>query len=137
LKTTLDIRAAVEEWDGLRERLSEILTGAGVPAEVVEEMILVSEEIFVNEVTHGGCGPDGPPVTVGIEVEGGLLTLRFEDEGVAFDPLGRPEPDLDAPPEDREIGGLGIYLVGELADRISYERREGRNILHVERRFSR
>ena len=79
MKTTLEIRASAEEWDGLRDRLSEILTGAGVPAEVVEEMILVSEEVFVNEVTHGGCGPDGPPVKIGIEVEGELLRLRFED----------------------------------------------------------
>lgn len=136
MKTTLEVRASVEEWDGLRENLAGILAGAGVPADVVDDMILVSEEIFVNEVTHGGCAPDGPPVKIGIEFEGGLLTLRFEDEGVPFDPLSRPEPDLDAPPEDREIGGLGIYLVGELTDRISYERRDDRNILHVERRCS-
>jgi anti-sigma regulatory factor (Ser/Thr protein kinase) len=137
MKKTLTIPACPTEWNGLRESLAALLAGAGVPEDVVDDMILVSEEIFINEVTHGGCGPDGPPVLVHVGVENDLLTLRFEDEGCAFDPLSLPEPDLDAPPDERPIGGLGVYLVGELTDRFSYEREGDRNILHLERRLSR
>jgi anti-sigma regulatory factor (Ser/Thr protein kinase) len=59
----------------------------------------------------------------------GEVTLQVVDEGDPFDPLQAPAPDFSAPLEDRPKGGLGLHLLRELADRVAYERRGGRNRL--------
>ncbi len=51
----------------------------------------------------------------------------IEDDGIAFDPLIAPPPDLDSDIEDRPIGGLGVYLVKEMMDEVEYARADGRN----------
>ena len=58
-------------------------------------------------------------------------TLVFIDDGMEFDPLKRTAPDVDAPVDARQTGGLGIYLVRQLAEEVKYERRGGKNILTV------
>ena len=62
--------------------------------------------------------------------------MRFRDDGVEFDPLSRADPDLDAPTEERGIGGLGIHLVKTLTDEASWRRDGDANILTVRKRVS-
>ena len=57
--------------------------------------------------------------------------MEFIDDGLAFNPMSAPAPDLDAEIHERPIGGLGVHLVRELAQRIDYTRTRGRNILKV------
>ena len=57
------------------------------------------------------------------------IIFEFKYEGVEYNPLEKPYPDIDMPPEERPIGGLGIYMVKKMSDEISYERRENKNIL--------
>mgnify|MGYP003444340506 CR=1 FL=1 len=64
------------------------------------------------------------------------LALAFRDDGAAFDPLARADPDLDAGIDERPIGGLGIFLVRELAESVSYERIGRDNVLRVHLRAS-
>lgn len=60
-----------------------------------------------------------------------ILTLLFEDDGVAYDPLKQPDPNIHMDLEEREIGGLGIYLVKKQMDEVKYEYREGKNCLKI------
>ena len=64
-----------------------------------------------------------------MELVGIRLTMTIADDGVPFDPLGAEAPDVDAPLEEREIGGLGIHLVRNLVDDASYHRRIDRNVM--------
>ena len=57
--------------------------------------------------------------------------LVFSDAGTPFNPLAHPDPDVTAAAEDRSIGGLGIYMVKQLAASVTYERHDGRNVLTV------
>ncbi len=68
---------------------------------------------------------------MGIGVDGDRITLEFRDDCVAYNPLERDEPDLDADIEDRPIGGLGVHLIRQLAEEVSYVREEPHNILRV------
>ena len=57
--------------------------------------------------------------------------MEFTDDGLAFNPIAQPLPDLEADIDERPIGGLGVHLVRELAERVDYTRTRGRNILKV------
>jgi serine/threonine-protein kinase RsbW len=70
-------------------------------------------------------------VWIDLEPAEGRLELGVSDDGPAFDPLAMATPDIDAPLEERPIGGLGIYLVREMMAGVSYERRDGRNVLRM------
>ena len=82
-------------------------------------------EIFTARVTQ-------LPTLAEIEETG--AEVEVEDDGLCFNPLDAPEPDLTGPIEDRPIGGLGIYLVKNIMDELDYRRREGRNCLFMKKR---
>ncbi|MCR5645658.1 MAG: ATP-binding protein [Bacteroidales bacterium] len=64
-----------------------------------------------------------------------LLTIELRDAGIPFNPLEQPEPDITAKAEDRDIGGLGIYLCKKLMDTISYRYEDGNNILTMTKKI--
>lgn len=102
-----------------------------LPDELLFPFELALEEVFMNVAMHGG-GEQGP-ATVWLELEcaDGRLNLSLSDDGPAFDPLSLPTPDLNAPLEERPVGGLGVHLVREMMDGVSYSYRGGRNCLSM------
>ncbi len=102
-----------------------------LPDELLFPFELALEEVFMNVAMHGG-GEQGP-ATVWLELERAddRLNLSLSDDGRAFDPLALPTPDLDAPLEERPVGGLGVYLVREMMDDVSYSYQGGRNCLSM------
>ena len=78
--------------------------------------------------------PTGPEV-VGKVAE--VFRPSVEDDGLPFNPLEAPEPDLDSPIETRQIGGLGIHLVRNVTDGLEYRRNEGRNRLVIRKQLPR
>ena len=59
------------------------------------------------------------------------VRISFIDHGISYDPLARDDPDVTLSAEEREIGGLGIYMVKKIMDNISYEYKDGQNILRI------
>ncbi|HEY2013331.1 MAG TPA: ATP-binding protein [Bryobacteraceae bacterium] len=88
------------------------------------ELNLVLEELFVNSVKHGGCVGMENAVKVRMQLLNDGVRVEFSDRGEPFDPLKVPEPDLDAPMEDRRPGGLGVHFVRQIMRDLEY-RREG------------
>ena len=88
---------------------------------------LVIEELVVNVVNYSGSDY----LDVEVERDEKLVTLRFRDGGVAFNPLEHTPPDVSKPIEERPIGGLGIFLVIQKAEHIEYEYTQGENVLTV------
>jgi len=115
----------LEEFTGAARRFA---ASAGLPERRLNDIELAVEEIFVNICEHG---PDGVVVRLECLDDGDTLVFEISDDAPAFDPLARPDPDLDAPLEEREIGGLGIFLVKKLMDDARYERRGSRNALRL------
>ena len=100
-------------------------------------LLVILEELFTNVVAHGcEVGPAAGSVAVALGWRHGALTIDFVDDGPPFDPLVHSEPDLDAPPEQRPVGGLGIAIVRALADRANYRREGHRNHLYLVRRLA-
>lgn len=121
----------------LRSFLAEFWAEQQLPAESLFPFELSLEEIFINVVSYGAApGTTMPPVEVKLEFDGQRVTLTCTDHGVAFDPLQKCAPDLDAKLEDRPVGGLGIFLVREFMDEVHYERANSANVLRISRRVS-
>ena len=92
------------------------------------------EEVFVN-IAHYAYGDGEGHVNLGIGFDPtqGAVTFRMADKGIPFDPLKKPEPDITLSAEDREIGGLGIFMVKKTMDDITYEYKDGQNILKIKK----
>jgi len=136
MKKTFAIVNDLRQLDLVHETLTGFLADAGVGTELAEEMFLVAEEVIANTISYGYEDEDVHRIELALSFTDGLFRMRFRDDAKAFDPLAAEAPDLDAPTEERGIGGLGIHLVRTLTDDASYRREGDANILTVERRVS-
>lgn len=100
-----------------------------LPAEVQRSVNVALDELIANALSHGRTGRDPCSVTVEVKLDHERVTVILTDDGKPFDPFGRDAPDTALSVEERPIGGLGIHLVGQLMDQVSYERREGHNVV--------
>src|SRR5271165_4972036 len=92
--------------------------------------LFLLEELITNWLKYGYPERSEPGLAeVALALEGSRLTIKFEDDGAAFDPLAEPPPDLSQPLETRPVGGLGLYLLRGLADEMSYKRSNDRNVI--------
>ena len=101
----------------------------GIPYRDANRFNLALEEVLTNAISYGFPAGGRHEIDVAISYRDGALQATVSDDGVAFDPLGQPAPDLGAPAEQRPVGGLGIHLLRELTDAIDYRRDGGRNVL--------
>lgn len=90
---------------------------------------LALEEAVTNILSYGFDGQQTQLIWLKVVQEGRLLSIALTDNGIPFDPLERPPPDLDSNLEDRMVGGLGVYLIRQMMDDVSYQRQDGWNRL--------
>ena len=109
----------------LTGRVMDYLTAAGVDARATHHVGLAFDELLTNLGSHGGS-PD-KPAAVRVVVESDKVRAEIRDSGPAFDIRTAAEPALDQTIEEREIGGLGLFLIRQFASEIGYERRDGMN----------
>lgn len=93
---------------------------------------LAVEEIFIN-IAHYAYQMGAGMATVRVEVQDEplMVIITFVDRGTPYDPLAKADPDTTLSAEEREIGGLGIYLVKKTMDDIDYAYKNGQNILTI------
>lgn len=87
------------------------------------------DELLANALSHGLAGPVAGLLTVEVELDQERVTVTLTDDGPAFNPFEQAAPDTTLSVEERPIGGLGIHLVRGLVDEVSYERRDGCNVV--------
>lgn len=100
------------------------------PMKIQTAVCVAIEEVFVN-IAHYAYGDGEGDMTLGIgfEDESRTMTFRMTDRGVPFDPLKKPDPDITLSADEREIGGLGIFIAKKTMDEISYSYENGENTL--------
>jgi len=95
----------------------------------INKIQVAAEEALVNVISYA-YPDDGGNVEIRCDAKGAEgLVIEIIDWGIPFDPLSLPEPDIEAPPEEREVGGLGIYIMRNIMDEVSYKRDGDLNIL--------
>ena len=110
--------------------VEETLEGYGCPMKIQMAICVAIEEVFVN-IAHYAYGDGEGDVNLGIgfNKESGTITFRLTDKGVPFNPLEKPDPDITLSAEDREVGGLGIFITKQTMDSLTYTYENGNNIL--------
>lgn len=103
------------------------LEEAGANIKTLMQVCVAVEEIFVN-VAHYAYPEKSGDVSLSIDVTGENATLVITDSGIPFNPLEKADPDITLSAEDRNIGGLGIFMVKKSMDEVRYERRGDNNI---------
>ena len=130
----LDIEAKLENLDEVMAFVDEQLEEAECSMKAQMQIDLAVEEVFVN-IAHYAYNPSVGGVTIRVVIEKDPLSviLTFIDEGKPYDPLAKEDPDVKLAAEDRQIGGLGIFMVKKTMDNVEYEYSEGRNILTLKK----
>ena len=130
----LTIDATVENITSVTDFVDEQLEEFGCPLKAKMQIDIAIDELFGN-IAHYAYKPDVGPATVRVEVNENPLAviITFIDHGVQYDPLSAREPDTTLSAEERSIGGLGIYIVKKSMDEITYEYKDGQNILKIKK----
>jgi anti-sigma regulatory factor (Ser/Thr protein kinase) len=105
---------------------------AGVSEDRIWKVQLALEEVLVNVFRYAYAPGEAGSVSIGCSVADGGIFLRIRDSGRPFDPLAHHAPDLGGGIEDRAVGGLGIFLLREMADGVAYHRLGDANQLTLE-----
>ena len=135
--TELTLAATVENLDTVMGFVEEHLEEYGCPMKTMMQVSLAVEEIYVN-IAHYAYNPEIGPATIQVEVHEDPLEvlITFMDKGKPYDPLAKADPDITLSAEERDIGGLGIFLVKQTMDDVRYEYSNGSNILRISKRLS-
>ena len=132
----LTVNAQTSELSKVLAFADTILEEAGCSAKTKMQIDIAIEEIFVNIATYAYPSEGGQAV---IEIEtdknGKIVKITFEDQGVPYNPLENEDPDITLPAEERPIGGLGIFMVKNIMDEVSYEYADGKNRLTIKKSF--
>ena len=128
----LTLQASLEKLDEVLAFVEENLEKNDCPMKVLMQVQIAVEEIFVN-IAHYAYGSEQGTATIRVEVGGDPLQviITFIDQGVPYDPLQKEDPDVTLSAEERQIGGLGIFMVKKSMDDMTYEYVNGKNILTI------
>ncbi|MFY8166375.1 MAG: ATP-binding protein [Sediminibacterium sp.] len=99
-------------------------------------MTLILEELYTNTITHGASDGRDIFIEVNLGIDKSELVMTYKDNGIPFNVLELPDPDLTASIENREVGGLGVYYVKTLTDSVEYEYLEKQNVLKMKKKLS-
>lgn len=122
----LRVKATDESIETVNDFIHSILPSA-CDEMILNQIDLAVEEIFVNIAHYSGAGE----AIINSSFDNDKLEVTFSDSGVPFNPLAKPDPDITLNAEEREIGGLGIFLTKKFMDTVSYEYKDGMNCLRI------
>lgn len=101
---------------------------------IINKIDLAVEEIFVN-IAHYAYKPDAGDAWIMAAFDDNILTICFKDKGKPFNPIAKDDPDITLSAEERDIGGLGIFLTKKFMDGVEYEYADGHNILTIRKKI--
>lgn len=128
-KLALQVEPRAEELNTITAAVEEFGDAEKWPPELIFRVNLVLEELGLNIINYGRTD-DLHEIEITLTSEPGSLTIEIVDNGRPFDPLtDAPPPDLDSGVAERAVGGLGVYLVRTMMDKMHYRRDGGRNYL--------
>ena len=110
--------------------VEQMLDSFECPIKIQVALCVAIEEVFVN-VAHYASGEGEGNMSLGIDFdeESRAITFRMTDKGIPFDPLKKPDPDISLSADEREIGGLGIFITKKTMDSLTYTYENNENIL--------
>ena len=133
----LTVEAKTTNIEAVTDFVNEQLEALDCPMKAQMQIDIAIDELFGN-IAHYAYNPEIGQATVRVEVveEPLSVVITFIDNGVPYDPLAKADPDTTLSAEERDIGGLGIYMVKKSMDEITYEYKSGQNILTIKKNLN-
>lgn len=133
MRKEITIKNEVNELENVARFVEEIGEELGLGMELQMNLNLVMEEMVSNIIFY--AYPEGTQASIDLmaESDGKELTFVLSDQGREFDPTVMGEADIDTNPADRELGGMGIFIVKNIMNQVTYQRLEGKNLLTMKK----
>jgi serine/threonine-protein kinase RsbW len=133
MEKEISIKNRMDELVRVNQFIEEIGEELGLDMELQMNLNLVIEEMVVNVISY--AYPKGTEANIELKAEskGKELTFVLSDRGREFDPTMKADPDTDVNPVDRDLGGMGIFIVKNIMNEVTYQRLEGKNLLTMKK----
>ena len=131
---TLTVNAKNENLEQVLAFIDRNLEKADCSVKAQYQIRVAAEEIFVNIASYA-YGQNTGDARISVKTEGGSAEIVFRDRGDPFDPLAKADPDVTLSAEERQIGGLGIYMVKKTMNEVLYRREGGENVLTIRKKL--
>jgi sigma-B regulation protein RsbU (phosphoserine phosphatase) len=125
------------------EAIDEVIAGVEafaadktVPDGIMQKLCIAFDELLNNIISYGYQDDDVHEITVVIDYTVDELVVTITDDGIPFNPLTGEDPDVSLTVDEREVGGLGIYLVKEMMDDMSYKRKASQNVVQIVKKIT-
>lgn len=124
---------SVDHLHQMLEFIRNRLLSAGIAGTTLSRIELAAEEALINVIRHSGLNNDSI-LDIECELDSGAIRITIKDSGIPFNPVEeaahcQEKGNAEIPLEERELGGLGIYLISRLMDKIEYRREDQKNII--------
>ena len=130
----LTVDATIENIPVVTAFVEKHLEQYDCPVKAQMQINIAIDELFSNIAQYAyKSGAGKATVRVEVKEEPLAVIITFIDNGTPYDPLAKADPDVTLSAEDREIGGLGIFMVKKTMDEINYEYKNGQNILTIKK----
>lgn len=132
---TLNIHNNIAEISQLAPFLDEVAEAYGIAPDVSFKLNLALDEALANSISY--AYPEGTEGSITLEagMDGGELLFNLIDQGTPFDPTKEGDVDITLSVEERPIGGLGIFLIKQMMDSVTYKRVDNKNILELRKKI--
>lgn len=130
MQKLLTLRPMMEDCSLLQPYVAQAAEAAKISGVEEKRLRLAVEEAVANVINYG----QATSIRLRYTVETDRLVLTIDDDGIPFDPTQGSATDLSVPPDERPPGGLGIIMMHQMTDSLSYQRIEGHNILRIEKK---
>lgn len=125
----------ISEISRLYEFVEEVGHDFELSPDIVFNLNLVLEEAVVNIINYAYPKEEHESIYLSARMHEGSIVLVLTDTGKEFDPTAAPEADITLSADERQIGGLGIFLIRQIMNEVKYERIEGKNVLTLEKKL--
>ena len=133
MRKELKLKNQVGELQRVNRFVEEIGEELGLDQELLMNLNLVVEEMVSNVILYAYPKDALADIELLAESDGKELTFVLSDQGKEFDPTQKKDADPNVNPADRPIGGMGIYIVKNIMNHVSYQRLEGKNLLTMKK----
>lgn len=133
---TLTLHNDISEVPQLNDFIEAVAERLGIEPSTALQLQLAVEEAVVNVMDYAYPPDSVGEVSVTTTSDGQCLKIVITDSGVPFDPTEQEKADISLSVEERQVGGLGILLVNEIMDTVSYERKDGKNVLTLTKQLN-
>ena len=133
MRKEIKLKNQVGELERVNRFVEEIGEELGLDQELKMNLNLVMEEMVSNVIFY--AYPEGKTAEIELvaENDGKELTFVLSDQGKEFDPTQKEDANPDINPIDRDLGGMGIYIVKNIMNKVTYQRLEGKNLLTMKK----